>query len=44
MRVVVFWENGAFVSTLAEDFDALYAELFAQFGPASYATVRFEDE
>lgn len=44
MRVVMFWENGAYVSTLDEDFDKHRQELFEQYGPACFATVRFGNE
>lgn len=44
MRIVMFWENGAYVSTLSKDFDKLKKELFEQYGPSCFATVRFLDE
>jgi hypothetical protein len=41
---VLFWEGGAYLSTLAHDYEQLYAELCKQFGFPVLATVRGENE
>jgi len=44
MRVVLYWESGAYLSTADHEYEKHLNELTEQYGPPAIAIVRDEDE